>query len=332
MKNVLLIAGLGEAYYFEPFARAGLEEGVQIFVLDPSLFPDQSKINIRMNEVGVVDGYVDVMKYTQHGLEEKVCLDINEINVAWYLRETMHWNKKKKREKIEDKFRHNETNKALKSLYSILKCKWVNRLEVIDFIASNKFYQQLVAVRNGLLVPNTLISNSVDGVTTLAREQGGVLIKAMGYIKLDKDGACFLYSEKFAVEEIVNSPDAIRFCPVFAQHYVEKRYEYRVMVIGSQVLACRIDSQASEKTKIDWRHYDFDLVEHVNVQLPMEIKIRLLNFMKDVGLRYGAIDMIERPDGNFVFLEVNPSGQWGWITNIAKVPVVEAVVSMLKEI
>lgn len=104
------------------------------------------------------------------------------------------------------------------------------------------------------------------------------------------------------------------------------------MVIGSQVLACRIDSQASEKTKIDWRHYDFDLVEHVNVQLPMEIKIRLLNFMKDVGLRYGAIDMIERPDGNFVFLEVNPSGQWGWITNIAKVPVVEAVVSMLKEI
>ena len=56
MKNVLIIAGLKELYYFEPFARLGLKQGVQIFVLDPSRFPDKSEMNIQMNDVGVVNG------------------------------------------------------------------------------------------------------------------------------------------------------------------------------------------------------------------------------------------------------------------------------------
>lgn len=55
----------------------------------------------------------------------------------------------------------------------------------------------------------------------------------------------------------------------------------------------------------------------------------LLRFMSSIDLRYGAIDLIETPNGEFVFLEVNPSGQWGWITTLAHLPVAEAVAKML---
>lgn len=28
---------------------------------------------------------------------------------------------------------------------------------------------------------------------------------------------------------------------------------------------------------------------------------------------YSAIDLIETPDGDFVFLEINPVGEWAWL-------------------
>ncbi|MEJ2669125.1 MAG: MvdD family ATP-grasp ribosomal peptide maturase, partial [Gammaproteobacteria bacterium] len=32
-----------------------------------------------------------------------------------------------------------------------------------------------------------------------------------------------------------------------------------------------------------------------------------------LGLNFGCIDMILTPDDEFVFLEVNPNGQWLWV-------------------
>ena len=149
-------------------------------------------------------------------------------------------------------------------------------------------------------------------------------------MKLDALGNDFLYSERFSHEELLGSHDAIQACPVFSQQYVEKRYEYRVMVIGNQVLACRIDSQASSMTKTDWRHYDFDNVEHSRAELPLGVQEQLICFMHEIGLTYGAIDLIETPEGDYVFLEVNPCGQWGWIEHYAGLPIPQAVANMLK--
>ena len=48
-------------------------------------------------------------------------------------------------------------------------------------------------------------------------------------------------------------------------------------------------------------------------QLPREIETKILALMKIFGLVYGAFDFIVTPDGRYVFLEVNPSGQYMWI-------------------
>ena len=46
-------------------------------------------------------------------------------------------------------------------------------------------------------------------------------------------------------------------------------------------------------------------------------------------IKEGGIDIIETPAGEFIFLEANPSGQWGWIAHYAGLPIPEAVVEML---
>ena len=330
MKNVLLIAGLGERYYYDRFIAPCIEEGLNVYVFDPSRLPKQAMISMDLNESNSVVGYIDVFKHLGEDLVE-VRLPISEVDVAWYLRENYD-DAEGEDDSLAVRFARNESRRAFLSFLSVLGCKWINRKEVIDRVSSNKFYQQHVARQCGLTVPETLISNDPEEVTVFSGASGGLLLKTLGYMKLDSAGNDFLYSERFSHEELVSSTDAIRACPIFAQRYVEKRYEYRVMVVGNKVLACRIDSQASSMTKTDWRHYDFKNVAHIRAELPITIQKRLINFMEKIELNYGAIDLIETPAGDYVFLEINPCGQWGWIEHYANLSIPQAVADMIKSI
>lgn len=328
MKNVLFVAGLSERYYYDVFAASCIENGLSVYVFDPGRIPNQATMHMSLDDSGSVFGFIDVFKYVGQELVE-ARLQIREIDVAWYLRENSD-DEEETDTSLEIRFAKNESRRAFLSFIAVLDCKWVNRKESIARVSSNKLYQQQIAQRCGLKTPQTIISNDPESVAVFSAEENGLLLKTLGYMKLDALGNDFLYSERFSHEELVGSYEAIQACPVFAQQYVEKRYEYRVMVIGNQVLACRIDSQASPMTRTDWRHYDFDNVEHVRVELPNEIQACLINFMHELELNYGAIDLIETPEGNYVFLEVNPCGQWGWIEHYAGLGIPQAVASMLK--
>lgn len=327
MKTVLLIAGLGQRYYYDPFLKACKTKKLRICIFDPNRFPSEASISIALDVHGALTGFIDVLEY-KSGELMGCQLSLRDISVAWYLREDS--TEAKEDSFLEDRFSNNESRGAIRSFLSVLKCKWVNRKETVEFLASNKLYQQLIANHAGLLVPNTLISNNSESVANFSDPEEGLLLKSIGYIRLDEEGRKFLYSQRFSHSEIIGSAEAIRRCPIFCQEYVQKLYEHRVMVIGNRVLACRIDSQASEKTKVDWRHYDFENVEHSPVELPPGIQENLLHFMRAIDLQYGAIDLIETPKGEFVFLEVNPSGQWGWIADFARLPIPEAVAEMLE--
>jgi len=327
MKNVLFIAGLKEEYYYLPFVEACKERNITIYLFDSSRFPEQAAVSIKCDGLAM-SGFVDVIKYVGNEHED-IRLPISDINIAWHLREGTN-SLEKESDSIEKRFARNESRVALRSFFSILPCVWVNRKEDVDRLSSNKFYQQIMAQKCGLLTPRTLISNDPASVAEFSASDGDILLKSMGYIKLDDNGEYFLYSQRFTPNELRKAKRAICCCPIFAQKYIEKSCEHRVMVIGDRVLSCKIDSQASEKTKTDWRHYDFENVAHIASELPTSVKDSLKRFMTEVGLRYGAIDLIETPQGEFVFLEVNPSGQWGWIADLAGLPIPKAVADMLE--
>jgi len=44
--------------------------------------------------------------------------------------------------------------------------------------------------------------------------------------------------------------------------------------------------------------------------LPIETERKLLDLVRELGLQYAAIDLIEDENGVLHFLEVNPSGQF----------------------
>jgi glutathione synthase/RimK-type ligase-like ATP-grasp enzyme len=116
---------------------------------------------------------------------------------------------------------------------------------------------------------------------------------------------------------------------VIFQQYVPKRVELRVTVVGRRVFAAEIDSQASRSTRHDWRHYDDPNVQYRIHTLPPEMARACVRLVEALGLSFGAIDLIQTPEGKYVFLEINPNGQWGWIEDLTGLPISDAIADWL---
>ena len=65
------------------------------------------------------------------------------------------------------------------------------------------------------------------------------------------------------------------------------------------------------------------------IDLPAGLEESLHRLMRALGLAFGAIDLIQTPDGEYVFLEINPSGQWLWLDDRLDLGISDAVAGWL---
>jgi glutathione synthase/RimK-type ligase-like ATP-grasp enzyme len=63
--------------------------------------------------------------------------------------------------------------------------------------------------------------------------------------------------------------------------------------------------------------------------LPERVESFCRLIVHSYGLRFGAIDLIVTPDKDYVFLELNPNGQWAWIEQRTGLPLASALVDEL---
>jgi len=137
------------------------------------------------------------------------------------------------------------------------------------------------------------------------------------------------FTELLDENDIANL-DSLRACPLTIQGYVEKAYELRVVVVGERVFACKIDSQqAGGSTAVDWRHYNIPKTPHSRYDLPANVHEKLLAFHSYFGLVSSSFDIVRSRDGDYVFLETNPYGQWLWIEDLTGLAITEAITDVL---
>ena len=67
------------------------------------------------------------------------------------------------------------------------------------------------------------------------------------------------------------------------------------------------------------------------IELPGELQRSLLELMSRLSLTYGAIDLVLTPDGRYVFLEINPNGQWLWIDEMLSLGISHSIAEWLSE-
>jgi len=231
-----------------------------------------------------------------------------------------------------NKFVVHEYQTFLWSLCTTLDAFWMNPPLNVHLLEHNKLRQLADASEVGLRVPETIITNSPQEVIGFCRNHGGrVALKALHPTRVSNEEGEYqiVYTNVLSLEQIEDHKQEIKLSPVLIQEYVEKELEFRVTIVGKQVFACAIHSQDSEKTKHDWRRYDLENVKHEPYDLPQEVVQKLLILMNRWGLVYGAIDMILTPEGEYVFLEINPTGQWGWIESLTGMPISQSIAELL---
>ena len=121
--------------------------------------------------------------------------------------------------------------------------------------------------------------------------------------------------------------DHVRYAPVIFQEYVEALYDLRVTVVGDEVFAAAIHSQETAYA-VDFR-MDIESAEIEPVSLPVEVEERVRALLTRLGLVYGAIDMRRTPDDRYVFLEINPAGQWLFVEEKSGQPIASALAEVL---
>lgn len=271
----------------------------------------------------------------EKGFEGKINLpsgkkvDLSQVSVCWYRRPLPPEVSNQISAEHSRKFSLEESKEFLSFLWNNLDCLWINYPLDIKR-AESKILQLRLASECGLTIPRTLITNDPKKAQEFYKIcNGSVISKVLGRGEVEyQNDYYFIYTHCLRPEDLKNL-STVKFAPVIFQEYIKKAIEIRVTILGEKVFACEIHSQDSEKTKDDWRHYDFAKVKHKIHQLPPKIKKKCLKLVKRFNLKFGAIDLILTPDREYVFLELNPNGQWLWVERLVGLPISKALVDLL---
>jgi glutathione synthase/RimK-type ligase-like ATP-grasp enzyme len=197
--------------------------------------------------------------------------------------------------------------------------------------AENKALQLKLARQVGLDTPRTLTTNDPDAVRAFAKEVGGPIIgKMLTSFAIYENGVEKVVFTNTMREEDLASLEGLDLCPMTFQELLVKQLELRVTIVGNRVMAAGVDSKAIENADIDWRREGVQLLQMWRkVEIPRAVEQGLLALMDQLGLHYGAADIIHTPDGRYVFLEVNPVGEFFWLDLYADLPISQAIADTL---
>lgn len=185
-------------------------------------------------------------------------------------------------------------------------------ININDYFTShnNKLITLLEAKTVGLKIPNTYITSYSKELRNI---DIGLITKSMGahYIAVNNENSTIemAYTEKvkLAAEEC--------FFPSLFQEEIIKKLEIRTFFFLNRFYSMAIFSQSNDKTRTDFRKYDNVAPNRtVPFKLPASIERQLLELLRRLKLNCCSIDLIQNSNGEYVFLEVNPIGQFGMVS------------------
>lgn len=178
----------------------------------------------------------------------------------------------------------------------------------------NKFIILKKAKKIGLDIPNTIVTNSQSKAISFLKKNNFEIITKPLYEVISFSIDDYVY---VSLTSVITKPSEIpnSFSITLFQNCIEKEYEVRVFYLDGNFYSMAIFSQNNTKTKIDFRDYDQEKMNKmVAFKLENTIEIKIEKLMKELKLNTGSIDLIKSKDGKYYFLEINPIGQFDFLS------------------
>lgn len=271
--------------------------------------------------------------------------DLEEISIngiSFSINST-YWYRRGKAESI-----YTENNQEFSDLFFKIHRSYIKPINIFlqsRFTANgiNKFQDNnmgklkalIYAKKQGILIPPTIIASKLEDLKKFIKLHGIVITKPT-------ENPVTMYSYKgkkysltsptqllnSSLLDNMNSPEY--FLPSLFQKYIKKYIEIRSFYLKEKFYSMAIFSQSNEKTKIDYRNYDYTYPNRLTpFQLPVQLEQKLTRLMCDLDLESGSFDLIYTPDHEFYFLEVNPIGQVQWLSRNCNYQIEKMIASYL---
>ena len=76
---------------------------------------------------------------------------------------------------------------------------------------------------------------------------------------------------------------------------------------------------------MDWRA-DYDALDYAVIE---PVTAGMLAFLATFGLCFGAFDFVVTPDQEWIMLECNPAGAYGWLEQALNLPITSSLADLL---
>jgi ATP-GRASP peptide maturase of grasp-with-spasm system len=269
----------------------------------------------------------DLIEDAQVGIEQKgkgeVVLwvskkkvDFSQVKSYWYKRGVL----KMIQRKIEDgqnnfgDIINTQVNSELYGLEYYLHTK-LRRIPHIGSYFDNLINKPEVlqkAFDIGLAIPDTLITTKKEALLNFSEKyQNKIIAKGIrnGYYLDANDVRYYTHTIQVDYETINTYPES--FVPTLFQEKLDKKYELRIFYLDGVCYSSVIFSQDDPQTQLDFRNYNRQKPNRVcPFKVPSKIEDQIGSLMNQMGFRSGSIDMVVTKKQEYVFLEINPVGQF----------------------
>lgn len=227
------------------------------------------------------------------------------------------------------KFCIDESYDFLRGIWFSLDCYWMSHPEAIRK-AEHKVYQLGVAATLPFRIPKTIITNDPQEVSEFFYQcSTGIIIKPLYLGFIDKPNAPqYIFTSVVSESDLVEIEN-VQIAPSIYQERIVKDFDVRVTVVGERIFPVKIIAGSLPPNIPDWRSMSGDELQYEEYSLPREIEDACLQIVKRLDLDFGAIDLAVDKQGNHVFFEINPNGQWAWLETLLDLPISKAIVDRL---
>lgn len=231
------------------------------------------------------------------------------IKVLWYRRGQLNFNVVVAAKNYIQKYLNNE----FKSIESFI-IRMLNLLPSINKIGDgtvNKLVLLEIAQKVGLMIPSSTITRVKQKAAEL---RGPKITKSISEGRVTFGKNMYSHGTEMLDDRTLEML-ADNFFYSLIQEYQHKIIEVRVFHLYGVNFAMGILSQSNENTRVDYRNYDYDNPNRfVPIILPDNVANKINSLMHFANLNCGSIDLILNDNNEYVFLEVNPVGQYDMIS------------------
>ena len=316
---VLLITHSGDFFTIDRVAEALRKKGANPFRLDTDQFPLNVPLTVQFDS----SEHHCTLEYQGQTIISE------QIKAVWMRR---IWEPKFDQD-LDPQYRQaciQQSQVTLNGFWdSLAQAHWIDDLERVK-AAENKQKQLRVAIEVGFTIPKTLITNKAQAARDFFQQVDGKMISKLlaGLTRTMEYTSFFMYTNTVSAEDLEDA-ESLRYCPMVFQEKIFKDRELRVIYVNGNVFVGALNASNYNDTTVDWRQPGVEVGAWEHHQLPENLVKQIQTFMQTFGLFYGAFDFILTPSGDYVFLEVNPGGEWGMIEKELDLPIADAIADAL---